>query len=41
MADRILMISDGRLVYDGSTRDLHVGGKSLDERFRELTTAAA
>jgi ABC-2 type transport system ATP-binding protein len=41
MADRILMISDGRLVFDGSAGDLHAGGKTLDERFRELTTAAA
>ncbi len=41
MADRILMISDGRLVFDGTTQELHAGGKSLDERFRELTTAAA
>ncbi len=41
MADRILMISDGRLVFDGSMQVLHAGGKTLDERFRELTTAAA
>ncbi len=41
MADRILMISDGRLVFDGSMQELHAGGKTLDERFRELTTAAA
>jgi len=41
MADRILMISEGRLVFDGSTADLLAGGRSLDERFSELTTAAA
>jgi ABC-2 type transport system ATP-binding protein len=41
MADRILMISEGRLVYDGSTAELLAGGRSLDERFSELTTAAA
>jgi len=41
MADRILMISEGRLVFDGSTADLLAGGRSLDERFNELTTAAA
>ncbi len=41
MADRILMISEGRLVYDGTTTDLLAGGRSLDERFSELTTAAA
>ncbi len=39
MADRIIMINEGRLVFDGSTKDL--GGKSLDERFAELTTTAA
>jgi ABC-2 type transport system ATP-binding protein len=41
MADRILMISEGTLVYDGSTKELLAGGRSLDERFAELTTAAA
>jgi ABC-2 type transport system ATP-binding protein len=41
MADRILMISEGRLVFDGTTTDLLAGGRSLDERFSELTTAAA
>ncbi|MHC4103029.1 MAG: ABC transporter ATP-binding protein [Planctomycetota bacterium] len=41
MADRILMISEGRLVFDGSTTDLLAGGRSLEERFSELTTAAA
>ena len=35
------MINEGRLVYDGTTEELHAGGRSLDERFRELTTAAA
>jgi ABC-2 type transport system ATP-binding protein len=40
MADRILMISEGRLIYDGSTADLLSGGRTLDERFSELTTAA-
>jgi ABC-2 type transport system ATP-binding protein len=41
MADRIVMISEGRLVFDGTTVDLLAGGRSLDERFSELTTAAA
>ncbi len=41
MADRILMISEGRLVYDGTTQDLLQDGRSLDDRFAELTTAAA
>ncbi len=41
MADRILMINDGRLVFDGTMDELHAGGRSLDDRFAELTTAAA
>jgi ABC-2 type transport system ATP-binding protein len=41
MADRILMISSGRLVYDGTTSELLAGGRSLDECFAELTAAAA
>jgi ABC-2 type transport system ATP-binding protein len=41
MADRILMISEGRLVFDGTTADLLAGGRSLEQRFSELTTAAA
>jgi ABC-2 type transport system ATP-binding protein len=41
MADRIVMISEGRLVFDGTTADLLAGGRTLDERFSELTTAAA
>ncbi len=41
MADRILMISEGRLVYDGTTRELLQDGRSLDDRFAELTSPAA
>jgi ABC-2 type transport system ATP-binding protein len=41
MADRILVINEGRLVFDGTPADLHRGGQSLDERFRALTSAAA
>lgn len=44
MAQRVLFIDEGRLVYDGTIQDLIAGGKHLDERFRELTgagTAAA
>ena len=41
MADRILMINDGRLVFYGTTDELHAGGRSLDDRFAELTTTAA
>ncbi len=41
MADRILLINEGRLVFDGTTDELHAGGRSLDDRFAELTTTAA
>ena len=41
MADRVLMINEGKLVFDGTTDEIHAGGRSLDERFAELTTAAA
>ena len=41
MADRILMINEGRIVFDGTTDEIHAGGTSLDERFAQLTTEAA
>lgn len=41
MADRILMINEGRLVYDGTIAELQAGGRTLDDRFAELTNAAA
>ena len=41
MADRALFIDEGKLVYDGSIRELTGTGKHLDERFRELTGAGA
>ena len=41
MADRLLFINEGRLVYDGTVAEMNEQGKSLDEHFAELTTAAA
>jgi len=41
VADRVLMINEGKLVFDGTTDEIHAGGRTLDERFAELTTAAA
>jgi ABC-2 type transport system ATP-binding protein len=41
VADRVLFVSEGRLVFDGPTGELAAEGKSLDDRFRELTGAAA
>ncbi|HWB18992.1 MAG TPA: ABC transporter ATP-binding protein [Phycisphaerales bacterium] len=40
MADRVIMIHAGRIVYDGSVKDLKAG-VSLDERFAQLTRSAA
>jgi ABC-2 type transport system ATP-binding protein len=40
IADRVLFIHEGRLVYDGPVAELKAQGRSLDERFRELTTSA-
>ncbi|MBN1589306.1 MAG: ATP-binding cassette domain-containing protein [Pirellulales bacterium] len=38
MADRVLFINEGRLVFDGSVGEL-TQGKPLDQRFHELTAA--
>jgi ABC-2 type transport system ATP-binding protein len=40
MAGRVLFIDEGRLVYDGTIRELTKDGRRLDERFRELTSVA-
>ncbi|MGA2032222.1 MAG: ATP-binding cassette domain-containing protein [Thermoguttaceae bacterium] len=40
MANRVLFIDEGRLVYDGTIRDLTQDGKPLDVHFRELTSVA-
>lgn len=37
MANRAIVISEGRLRYDGSISELTSKGKSMDEVFRELT----
>ena len=39
MADRVLVVNDGRLVFDGSPDEFGRGG-SLDDRFAALTHAA-
>jgi ABC-2 type transport system ATP-binding protein len=39
MASRVLFINEGRLVYDGTPRDLTSDGKPLDEHFHQLTAA--
>lgn len=40
MASRILFISEGRLVYDGSVEQLLENGETLDSQFRRLTTVS-
>jgi len=41
MANRVLFIDEGRLVFDGAIDRLVAGGKHLDAWFRELTGAGA
>lgn len=41
MADRVLLINDGRIVFDGTPGELSKGGQPLDERFAALTQPAA
>jgi len=41
MAQRVIMINEGRLVYDGPTKKLIDEHQSLDRAFHELTAAAA
>ncbi|HUT10985.1 MAG TPA: ATP-binding cassette domain-containing protein [Thermoguttaceae bacterium] len=36
MADRVLFIDEGRMVYDGAFRELTDDGVALDEHFRQL-----
>jgi ABC-2 type transport system ATP-binding protein len=40
MANRILFINEGRLVFDGATSEFAQQGHALDERFHELSAAA-
>ena len=37
MANRVLFINEGRLVFDGSVDELTKDGKTLEEQFSELT----
>ena len=40
MADRVLLIADGRLRFDGTPAELRRDGRGLDDRFHELTRSA-
>ena len=37
MADRVILIAEGRMRFDGTPAELVAGGQRLDERFYELT----
>ena len=39
VADRVIFIHEGRIVFDGSITEFRKGSPTLDERFRELTAA--
>lgn len=41
MADRVVMINEGRKVFDGKVDELHAVEKSLDQAFHKLTGAAS
>jgi ABC-2 type transport system ATP-binding protein len=40
MADRVIMINEGRKVFDGKVQDLQAVEKNLDQAFHKLTGAA-
>ena len=40
MADRVILIAEGRMRFDGTPSELTAGGERLDERFYELTRAS-
>jgi len=40
MADRVILIAEGRVRFDGTPAELRRDGRSLDERFQELTRSA-
>jgi len=40
LADRVILIAEGRVRFDGPPAELRRDGRSLDERFQELTRSA-
>ena len=40
MADRVMLINEGRKVFDGSVEELHGAHPNLDEAFHDLTGVA-
>jgi ABC-2 type transport system ATP-binding protein len=41
VADRVLFIHDGRIVFDGTPQELAADNRSLEQRFGELTAQPA
>ncbi|HUQ67942.1 MAG TPA: ATP-binding cassette domain-containing protein, partial [Planctomycetaceae bacterium] len=37
---RVILINEGRIVFDGPTDEMEVGQRTMETRFRELTGAA-
>ena len=37
VADRVLFIHDGKLVFDGKPAEMRAGGKTLEDQFHRLT----
>lgn len=41
VCSRVVLVNDGRLVFDGPTGDLGAESSAMEEKFRELTMASA
>ena len=41
IADRVLFIHDGRIVFDDEPTKMHVGGRTLEDQFHHLTAKPA
>ena len=41
VASRVILIHNGRIVFDGPVDQMQSGGQDMETRFRQLTTASA
>ena len=39
VADRVIFIHEGKIVFEGTIDEFRKGSRSLDEKFRQLTAA--
>ena len=39
VCDRVVLINDGTIVFDGATSELGTDGSAMEERFRDLTSS--